>query len=132
MSAQPKLCTRFEQSLIQSGSQRFSLPKKTHRPLQGGIWDVPSTTPMVDESELAAFYISVWNSVWAPKGISPEITRKLAAAFSRTLERDRCKKLTSLGQQIPEKSKRSPEALAALRLAELAKWSSIINSAKFK
>jgi tripartite-type tricarboxylate transporter receptor subunit TctC len=89
--------------------------------------------PTVDEAGLPGFYISVWNGVWAPKGTPPEIVAKLAAAFSRTLDDEAvAKRLTALGQQIPNKAKRSPDDLAALQLAELAKWSPIIRLAKFK
>lgn len=89
--------------------------------------------PTVDEAGLPGFYISVWNGVWAPKGTPPEIVAKLAAAFSRALDDETLvRKLTALGQQITDKPKRSPDALAALQLAELAKWSPIIGSAKFK
>ena len=89
--------------------------------------------PTVDEAGLPGFYISVWNGVWAPKGTPPEIVAKLAAAFSRTLDDEAlAMKLKALGQQIPDKQKRSPEALAALQREELAKWSPIIAAAKFK
>ena len=89
--------------------------------------------PTVDEAGLPGFYISVWNGVWVPKGTPPEVTGKLAAAFSRTLDDETvARKLTALGQQIPDKTKRSPEALSALQLAELARWSPIISLAKFK
>jgi tripartite-type tricarboxylate transporter receptor subunit TctC len=89
--------------------------------------------PTVDEAGLPGFYISVWNGVWAPTGTPPDIVAKLATAFSRALSDEAvAKRLTALGQQIPEKAGRSPEALAALQLAELAKWSPIIGGAKFK
>jgi tripartite-type tricarboxylate transporter receptor subunit TctC len=89
--------------------------------------------PTVDEAGLPGFYISVWNGVWAPKGTPPDIVAKLAAAFSRTLDDEGvAKKLKAAGQQITDKAGRSPEALAALQLAELAKWSPIIRSAKLK
>jgi tripartite-type tricarboxylate transporter receptor subunit TctC len=89
--------------------------------------------PTVDEAGLPGFYISVWNGVWAPKGTPTDITARLAAAFSRALDDEAVvNKLTALGQQIPDKMNRSPEALSALQLAELAKWSPIISSAKFK
>lgn len=89
--------------------------------------------PTVDEAGLPGFYISVWNGVWAPKGTPPDIVAKLAAAFSRALDDESlAKRLTTLGQQIADKPRRSPEALAALQLAELAKWTPIIGSAKFK
>ena len=94
---------------------------------------IASEIPTVDEAGLPGFYISVWNGVWAPTGTPPDIVAKLAAAFSRALGDEAiAKRLTTLGQQIPDKAKRSPEALAALQLAELAKWSPIIGAAKFK
>jgi tripartite-type tricarboxylate transporter receptor subunit TctC len=89
--------------------------------------------PTVDEAGLSGFYISVWNGVWAPKGTPPDIVARLAAALSRTLDDEAlASKLTALGQQIPDKPKRSPQALAALQQEELRKWSPIIESAKFK
>jgi tripartite-type tricarboxylate transporter receptor subunit TctC len=89
--------------------------------------------PTVDEAGLPGLYISVWNGVWAPKGTPPDIVAKLAGAFSRTLDNEAvAQRLTALGQQIPDKAKRSPDSLAALQVAELTKWSPIISLAKFK
>jgi tripartite-type tricarboxylate transporter receptor subunit TctC len=94
---------------------------------------IANEIPTVDEAGLPGFYISVWNGVWAPTGTPPDIIAKLAAALSHVLSDETvAKRLKAMGQQIPDKAKRSPDALAALQLAELAKWSPIIRAAKFK
>ena len=112
---------------VQDGQLKVFAVTADHRLAIAG--DIPS----VDEAGLPGFYISVWNGVWAPTGTPPEIVARLAAAFGHALDDEAvARRLTALGQQIPDKAKRSPEALAALQRAELAKWSPIIGAAKFK
>ena len=89
--------------------------------------------PTVDEAGLPGFYISVWSGVWAPKGTSADVIAKLSMAFSRALDDEALiKKLTALGQELPGKDNRSPEALASLQRSEMAKWTPIIKAAVSK
>jgi tripartite-type tricarboxylate transporter receptor subunit TctC len=89
--------------------------------------------PTVDEAGLPGFYISVWNGVWAPKGTPPAAIAAVNRAFNRAMESPAvARRLVDLGLELPPPDQRTPEALAALQAAELAKWSPIIKASNVK
>jgi tripartite-type tricarboxylate transporter receptor subunit TctC len=86
--------------------------------------------PTVDEAGLPGFYCSVWNALFAPKGTSKEIIVRLnAAAISALAEPEVRRRAAEAGQQIVPHDEQTPEALAALQKAEIAKWWPIIKAA---
>jgi tripartite-type tricarboxylate transporter receptor subunit TctC len=86
--------------------------------------------PTVDEAGLPGFYCSVWNALFAPKGTPRDIIAKLnAAAVDALVEPSVRERLADLGQQIVPREEQTPEALAALHRAEIAKWWPIIKAA---
>jgi tripartite-type tricarboxylate transporter receptor subunit TctC len=89
--------------------------------------------PTVDEAGLPGFHVSVWNGFWVPKGTPEPVISKLnsavVAALADPMVRDR---LTSFGQEIPPRDQQTPESLAALQSAEIAKWWPIIQAAGIK
>jgi len=92
-----------------------------------------SEIPTVDEAGLPGFYIAVWHALWAPKGTPKEIVSKLNSAvvdsFAGVAVRSR---LADLGQDIYLREEQTPEALATLQEAEIAKWWPIIKAADIK
>lgn len=89
--------------------------------------------PTVDEAGLQGLYIDFWHGTWAPKGTSPAVIAKLNAAIVQALDdADVRKRLTELGQVIPEPEKRTPEALRAHQRAEIEKWWPIVKAARIK
>jgi len=89
--------------------------------------------PTVDEAGMPGVYVSVWSALWAPKGTPNTIVAKLNAAVVSALGDPTVRKrLTEIGQEIPPREQQSPEALAALQAAEIAKWWPIIKAANIK
>jgi tripartite-type tricarboxylate transporter receptor subunit TctC len=88
--------------------------------------DVPTSK----EAGLAEFEASAWNALFAPKGTPKPITDKLNAALDKALDDEGVRKrLLDLGSDIPDKPRRTPQALANLVKTEIDRWSPIIKSA---
>ncbi len=89
--------------------------------------------PTANEAGLPGFYASVWNALWVPKGTPADVIAKLNAAVSAGLDDpDLQKRMTDMGLDNVEADQRTPEALEALRAAEIDKWWPIIKAAGLK
>jgi tripartite-type tricarboxylate transporter receptor subunit TctC len=89
--------------------------------------------PTVDESGLPGFYVSVWNALWAPKGTSPDIIARLnAAAADAMADPAFHRQIVEMGLDMPEAGQTTPEALEALRKADIETWWPIIKAAGLK
>jgi tripartite-type tricarboxylate transporter receptor subunit TctC len=88
--------------------------------------NVPTTT----EAGLPKFQAQAWNAIFAPKGTPAPIIAKLNAAAAKALDDEGVRKrLLDLGSVIPGAADRTPEALAALVKAEVAKWTAVLKPA---
>jgi tripartite-type tricarboxylate transporter receptor subunit TctC len=109
---------------IQSGSIKAYAIGTTERSMI--LPDVPTAA----EAGLPQFKVSAWNGLFAPKGTRPEIVARLNAALGRALDDPSTRhQLLELGGDIPAGGDRTPQALASLIKAEIAKWMPIISSA---
>jgi tripartite-type tricarboxylate transporter receptor subunit TctC len=89
--------------------------------------------PTANESGLPGFYASVWNALWVPKGTPADVITKLNAAVTAGLDDPELqKRMTDMGLDNVEGDQRTPEALEALRTAEIDKWWPIIKAAGLK
>jgi tripartite-type tricarboxylate transporter receptor subunit TctC len=89
--------------------------------------------PTANEAGLPGFYTAVWNALWVPKGTPADVIAKLNAAVSAGLDDpDLQKRMTDMGLDNVEADQRTPEALEALRAAEIDKWWPIIKAAGLK
>lgn len=88
--------------------------------------DVPTTT----EAGLPGYQVSAWNALFAPKGTPKEIVTKLNETLIAALDDESTRKrLLDLGSVIPDRSGRSPQALADLVKSEVARWTPILKPA---
>ena len=89
--------------------------------------------PTVDEVGLPGLYVSVWNALWAPAGTPPDAIAKLnAAAEAAMADPAFHKRIVEMGLDMPAADQRTPEALEALRKADVAKWWPVIKAAGLK
>jgi tripartite-type tricarboxylate transporter receptor subunit TctC len=89
--------------------------------------------PTVDEAGLPGFYVSFWHGLWVPKRTPAAVIAKLNAAVVEALADPGVRALLAdLGQEIFPRDQQTPEALAALQKAEIAKWWPIIKEAGIK
>lgn len=88
--------------------------------------DVPTSK----EAGLPEFEASAWNALFAPKGTPKPIIDKLSAALDKALDDEGVRKrLLELGSDLPDKNKRTPQALGDLVKSEIDRWSPIIKAA---
>ncbi len=86
--------------------------------------------PTVDEAGVPGLYVSAWSALFAPKGTPKEIIAKLNAAATDALRDPEIKqRFTEMGQEVSPRGQQTPEALAALQAAEIAKWWPIVKAA---
>ena len=71
--------------------------------------------------------------MFAPKGTPKPILDKLSEALEEAMDDERTqKRLLQLGSEIPDKTRRGQQQLAALVKDEIARWSPIIKAAAVK
>jgi tripartite-type tricarboxylate transporter receptor subunit TctC len=89
--------------------------------------------PTANEAGLPGFYASVWNALWVPKGTPKDAIDKLNAAVTAGLaDPELQKRMTEMGLDNVDGDQHTPEALGALRQAEIDKWWPIIKAAGLK
>jgi tripartite-type tricarboxylate transporter receptor subunit TctC len=89
--------------------------------------------PTVDEAGLRGFYFLNWHAIWAPRGVSADVTARLNVAVRAVLADQRSlKRLADIGQQVPTLEQRTPQALANYQKEEIARWWPVIKAANIK
>jgi tripartite-type tricarboxylate transporter receptor subunit TctC len=85
--------------------------------------DVPTS----EEAGLPEFQASAWNALFAPKGTPQAVVDKLNSALGKALDDETVRSsLLALGSDIPDRDKRSPQALSQLVKSEIAKWTPVL------
>jgi tripartite-type tricarboxylate transporter receptor subunit TctC len=96
-------------------------------------WAIAPEIPTVDEAGLPQFYMSIWRGLWAPRNTPKAVIAKVNSAVAETLADPAIqRRLAELGEEIPPREQRTPEALNALQRAEIQKWWPIINAMGIK
>jgi tripartite-type tricarboxylate transporter receptor subunit TctC len=86
--------------------------------------------PTSKEAGLPEFQASAWYALFAPKGTPKPTLDKLTEALDKALDDETVRKrLLDLGCDIPNKTKRGQQALAALVKSEIARWTPVIKAA---
>ena len=106
---------------IQAGTIRaygVALPQRSP-----ALPDVPTTK----EGGLPEFQVSAWNAVFAPKGIPPEVRKKLEDAFAKAMTDENARKrLLDLGADLSNVEAQKPEGLQKLVVSEVARWNKVL------
>jgi tripartite-type tricarboxylate transporter receptor subunit TctC len=86
--------------------------------------------PTIDEAGLPGFYVPYWFGLWVPKDTPKDIVGTLNAAVVEALADATVRgRLNELGRDVVPRDRQTPEALAALQRAEIAKWWPIVKAA---
>jgi tripartite-type tricarboxylate transporter receptor subunit TctC len=89
--------------------------------------------PTMDEAGLPGFYFSYWAGLYAPRGTPPDVVRAIGAAAVAAMNDPQVRqKLDAQAFVTPPAGQQTPQALAALQQAEIAKWAPIIKQAGIK
>jgi tripartite-type tricarboxylate transporter receptor subunit TctC len=92
-----------------------------------------SDIPTVDELGVAGLHISLWNALWAPRGVPRNVIGRLNAAVVDTLaDASVRRRLEDLGHEIFPRDQQTPDALGVYQKAEIEKWWPIIKAAGIK
>ena len=98
-----------------------------------GRLPVANDIPTVDEAGLPGFHFASWQAIFAPKGTQEAVIAKLRAAVADALAdpavRDR---LAAFGLDVFPRELQTPDALAELQQAEIARWWPILRAANIK
>jgi tripartite-type tricarboxylate transporter receptor subunit TctC len=92
-----------------------------------------ANVPTTAEAGLPEFEASTWFAWFAPKATPKPILERLTAALDAALDDEGVRKrLSELGNDIPDKASRGPQALRTLLKREIARWGPIIEAAHVK
>ena len=86
--------------------------------------------PTTREAGMPDYQVSAWNAVFAPKNTPAPVVAKLSEALVGALDDEATRKrLLDLGAVIPDRAGRSPAALQALVVSEVARWTPVLKAA---
>jgi tripartite-type tricarboxylate transporter receptor subunit TctC len=89
--------------------------------------------PTMAEAGLPDFYFSYWSGLFAPHGTPKDVTRAIGAAAVAAMNDPAVRqKLDAQAFETPPADRQTPQALADLQQAEIAKWWPIIKEAGIK
>jgi tripartite-type tricarboxylate transporter receptor subunit TctC len=106
---------------IQAGSIKaygVALPARSP-----AIPDVPTTK----EGGFGEYQVSAWNAIFAPKGLKPEVQKKLVDAYQKAMKDEKTRKrLLDLGADLTNEAAMSPEGLQKLVESEVKRWNEVL------
>jgi tripartite-type tricarboxylate transporter receptor subunit TctC len=92
--------------------------------------DMIADTPSATDIKLPGLAAPVWIAVFAPKGTSPEIVKKLNAALSEAMaDPTLVEALRRTGSSVPPEGQRGVEALDQLVSNEIKRWAAVLERA---
>jgi tripartite-type tricarboxylate transporter receptor subunit TctC len=86
--------------------------------------------PTAEEAGMPSFDPTSWVAVFAPRGTERAIVDKLSAALDKALDDPAVRKrLTDLGNDVPDGAQRGAQPLGDLVRSETARWSAVLSKA---
>ncbi|HYG67716.1 MAG TPA: tripartite tricarboxylate transporter substrate-binding protein [Anaeromyxobacteraceae bacterium] len=85
------------------------------------------------EGGLPEYQVSAWNAIFAPKGTSPEVVKRLNDALQKALKDEGTRKrLLDLGADLTNTAAITPDGLAKFVQGEVARWRDVLAKAGVK
>ena len=89
--------------------------------------------PTLDSGAIPGFEVSAWHAMWAPKGLSKDVSDKLVAALQVALKDPKVvERFGSLGTEPVAPALATPDALKSQLSAEVKRWGTVIKAAGIK
>jgi tripartite-type tricarboxylate transporter receptor subunit TctC len=89
--------------------------------------------PPLDAGAVKGFEVSAWHAMWAPKGLSKDISDRLVAALQTALRDPKViERFASLGTEPVQADLATPAALKAHLAAEVPRWGAVIKASGAK
>jgi tripartite-type tricarboxylate transporter receptor subunit TctC len=89
--------------------------------------------PTLDSSALPGFDVSAWHAMWAPRGLTKDVTDKLVAALQAALKDAKVvERFAGLGTEPVAPALAAPEALKSHLSSEVKRWDAAIKAAGVK
>jgi len=96
-------------------------------------WRPLPEIPTAEDIGASDTHITFWQGMWAPKGTPRHVIAKLNDAVVKAFaDPATVKRLTELGQDLPQREQMTPQALAAYHKSEIDKWWPLIKGANIK
>jgi tripartite-type tricarboxylate transporter receptor subunit TctC len=100
---------------------------KAYAVMTDARWHLAPDIPTIDEAGAQGLHVSYWHALFAPKATPPSVIAKINAAVVSALADPKVQQsFAAQGQDIWPREQQTPQALAALYKAEIAKWWPII------
>jgi tripartite-type tricarboxylate transporter receptor subunit TctC len=85
--------------------------------------------PTAEEQGMAGLDASAWHGLFLPKGTPADIVKKLNAAAAAALDSPKLQQqFAAQGAILPQRDRRSPEALKAFVKSEVERWGKTIRA----
>jgi tripartite-type tricarboxylate transporter receptor subunit TctC len=96
---------------------------------------VPSVPqlPTLDSGAIPGFDVSAWHAMWAPKGLSKDVSDKFVAVLQTALKDPKViERFASLGTEPVAQNLATPDALKSQLVAEVKRWDAVIKATGIK
>ena len=106
---------------------------KAYAIMAGGRMTIAPEIPTVDDAGVPGLHMSLWYSIFAPKGTPKDVVDKLNSAVVDALADPVLRaRFAEFGHEIVPRDQQTPEALRDLQNTEIQKWWPIIKAAHIK
>ena len=89
--------------------------------------------PTLDSGAIPGFEVAAWHAMWAPKGLSKDVSDKLVAALQAAIKDQKViERFADLGTEPVASTLATPDALKSHLVAEVKRWDTVIRAAGVK
>ena len=89
--------------------------------------------PTLGSGAIPGFEVAAWHAMWAPKGLSKDVSDKLVAALQAAIKDQKViERFADLGTEPVASALATPDALKSHLVAEVKRWDTVIRAAGVK